>query len=182
MDMDNKNEKKRRKELRIKQYDYSSAGAYFVTICIKNRRRILSEIIKPVGVGAHDDPFYRETQLTEIGRIVEKNLLSSENISGVKIDRYVIMPNHLHVIIVLDPDKYIKRQNGSSRAPTPTNEMLPHIISTFKRFCNKEIGNNIFQRGYIEHIVRDKDDYETRAKYIYENPMRWYYDEMYTEE
>ena len=82
------------------------------------------------------------------------------------IDRYVIMPDHIHAIIVLDPDKYVKCQDGSSRAPTPTNEMLPHIISTFKRFCNKEIGANIFQREYIEHIIRDKEDYETRAKYI----------------
>ena len=169
----------KRKDLRIKQYDYSSKGAYFVTICIKDRERILSDIIKPVGVGAHDDPKIR---LTEIGKIVEKNLLSSENISGVIIDRYVIMPDHIHAIIFLDPNKYQKREGGSSRAPTPTNKMLPHIVSTFKRFCNKELGNNIFQRGYIEHIVRDREDYETRVKYIYENPMRWYYDELYSEE
>jgi hypothetical protein len=60
--------------------------------------------------------------------------------------------------------------------------MLPHIVSAFKRFCNKEIGSNIFQRGYIEHIIRDKNDYEIRKKYICENPMRWYYGEPYTEE
>ena len=108
--------------------------------------------------------------------------MSSENICGVIIDRYVIMPDHIHAIIILDPDKYTKHQNGSSRAPTPTNEMLPHIVSTFKRFCNKEIGDNIFQRGYIEYIIRDREDYETRRKYILENPLRWYYDELYTEE
>ena len=168
----------KRKELRIKQYDYSSRGAYFVTICIKDRKQILSDIIKPVGVGAHDDP---QLRLTSIGKTVEKNLLSSEKISGVTIDQYVIMPDHIHAIIFLDPDKYAERYDGSSRAPTPTNEMLPHIISTFKRFCNKEIGNNIFQRGYIEHIIRDNKDYETRVKYIRENPMYWYYDELYTE-
>ena len=105
--MDKGKELPKRKDLRLKQYDYSSAGAYFVTICIKDRKRILSHI---------------------------------------------------------------------------TNEMLPHIVSTFKRFCNKELGNNIFQRGYIEHIIRDRGDYETRTKYIYENPMRWYYDELYAEE
>jgi len=113
MKMDKEKELPKRKDLRLKQYDYSSAGAYFVTICIKDRKRILSDIVKP---------------------------------------------------------------------PTPTNEMLPHIVSTFKRFCNKEIGNNIFQRGYIEHIVRDREDYETRTKYIYENPIRRYYDKLYTEE
>ena len=53
--------------------------------------------------------------------------------------------------------------------------LFAHIVSTFKRFCNKEIGENIFQRGYMEHIIRDREDYETRVKYIYENPMRRYY-------
>ena len=179
MKMDKKREFPKRKDLRLKNYDYSSAGAYFVTICIKDRKRILSDIIKPVGVGAHDDP---QIRLTEIGKVTEKHLLSSENIPGVKIDRYVIMPNHIHVIIFLSPNEYATQENGSSKAPTPTNEMLPHIVSTFKRFCTKELGNNIFQRGYIEHIVRDQKDYETRTKYIYENPIRWYYDELYTEE
>ena len=78
MKMDKEKELPKRKDLRIKQYNYSWAGAYFVTICVKDRRN--------------------------------------------------------------------------------------------------------FQRGYIEHIIRDKEDYETRAKYIYENPMRWYYDELYFEE
>ena len=172
----------KRKALRLKQYDYSSAGAYFVTICIKDRKRILSDIIKPVGVGAFDDPLTPQIQLTEIGKITEKYLLSSENIPGVKIDRYVIMPDHIHVIIFLYPDEYLKRKNGSSKAPTPTNKMLPHIISTFKRFCHKEIGANVFQRGYMEHVIRDQTDYETRTKYICENPMRWYISKAHTEE
>ncbi len=162
----------KRKDLRIKEYDYSSQGAYFLTICIKDRKPILSNILKPVGVGALDDP---QIRLSKIGKIVEKHLLSSENISGVIIDKYVVMPDHIHVIVFLEPKQYNKHKNGSSRAPTPTNEMLPHIVSTFKRFCNKEIGKNIFQRGYMEHIIRDKEDYETRRKYIHENPMQWYY-------
>ena len=182
MQMDKEKDLPKRKDLRLKQYDYSSKGAYFVTMCIKDRKRILSDIIKPlVGGGAHDDPLIPQIRLTQIGEIVEKYLLSSENISGVKIDRYVIMPDHIHIIIFLNPNEYLKRKDGSSRAPTPTNEMLPHIVSTFKRFCNKEIGDNIFQRGYIEHIVRDRADYETRIKYIYENPIHWYYDELSSE-
>ena len=166
-----------RKKLRLKHYDYSSKGAYFVTICTKDRTPILSNVIKPVGVGALDDPFPK-IQLTAIGKIVEKHLLSSENIAGVAIDRYTIMPDHIHAIIFLDPGKHVVRQGGSSWAPTPTNQMLPHIISTFKRFCNKEIGENIFQRGYMEHIIRDREDYETRKKYIHENPKRWYYERL----
>ena len=120
--MNKENKLAQRKDLRLKQYDYSSKGAYFVTICIKDRKRILSDIIKPaVGVGAHDDPLILQpliprVQLTRIGSIVQKYLLSSENISGVKIDRYVIMPDHIHVMIFLYPDEYATRKDGSSRA------------------------------------------------------------------
>ena len=184
-----------RKKLRISEHDYGSRGAYFVTICVQDRKRLLSEILEPVGCGALDappgaldappgaldDPYMPQIRLTDIGKIVEKYLLSSQNISGVTIDQYVIMPDHIHAIIFLNPDEYNKGLDGSSRAPNPTNEMLPHIISTLKRFCHKEIGEKIFQRGYMEHIIRDREDYETRRKYIYENPMRWYYDELYVE-
>ena len=111
--MESEKELPKRKSTRLKNYDYSSKGAYFVTICVKDRKRILSDIVKSVGVGALDDP---QIRLTAIGKIAEKNLLSSENISGVIIDRYVIMPDHIHAIIFLYPEKYAKRQDGSSRA------------------------------------------------------------------
>ncbi|MBQ7969172.1 MAG: transposase [Clostridia bacterium] len=111
--------------------------------------------------------------MTQIGKIVEKYLLSSENIQGVKIDEYVIMPDHIHAIIFIGKDS---KPKGTSRAPSPTNEMLPHIVSTFKRFCNKEIGYNIFQRSFADHIIRDREDYETRRKYIHDNPIKQYYE------
>ena len=85
--------------------------------------------------------------MTSVGQVIEKKLLSGEKIPGVKIDKYVIMPDHIHVIIFLNPNEYNTSKYGTSRAPSPTNEMVPHIISTFKRFCNKEIGSNIFQRS-----------------------------------
>ena len=180
--MDNKLPK--RKDLRLNNYDYSSKGAYFVTICSKNKEHIFSTIdysafekyevlySRIVGDGALDVP---QPTLTQIGKIVEKYLLSSENISGVTIGEYVIMPNHIHFVVLLDPEKYQREVYGTSRAPSPTNEMLPHIVSTFKRFVNKATGENVFQRSYIEHIIRDANDYNAKRKYIYENPMRWYY-------
>ena len=85
------------------------------------------------------------------------------------------MPNHVHFIVFFDFQKDQSQENGTSRAPSPTNEMLPHLVSTFKRFVNKEVGENIFQRSYIEHVIRDIDDYNIKRKYIYENPVRWYY-------
>ncbi|MBQ8717548.1 MAG: hypothetical protein IJY43_06900 [Clostridia bacterium] len=113
MDSKAENRLPKRKGLRLKQYDYSSRGAYFVTICVKDRKPILSAIEKPVGVGALDDP---QIRLTEIGKTVEKHLLSSEKISGVTIDQYVIMPDHLHIIIFLDPDLYPTQVMTTSRA------------------------------------------------------------------
>ena len=194
------NELPKRKPTRLKNFDYSSRGAYFVTICAKDRARLFSYIVKTnvtatdkplslsVGDGALDVP---QIRLTEIGEIVEKHLLSSENISGVKIDQYVIMPDHIHAIIFLSPEAYTNREqglsraptNGTSRAPSPTaNAMLPRVVSAFKRLCNKELGANVFQRSYAEHIIRDREDYETRKKYVLENPARWYYNELYTKE
>ena len=180
----------KRKDLRLKNYDYSSQGAYFVTICSKNKEHIFSTIdasvfekyeilySRIVGDGAFDVP---QPALTPIGEIVEKYLLSSENISGVTIGEYVIMPNHIHFIVFLNPEKYQRGKHGTSRAPSPTNEMLPHIVSTFKRFVNKATGENVFQRAYIEHIIRDANDYNVKRKYIYENPLKWEFDELYCE-
>ncbi len=116
-----------RKPTRLKAFDYSREGAYFVTVCTKEMTEILSEVIEtgknkhstceettqiPVGVGALDDPFVPcaenyTVSLTDIGKTVEKYLLSSNNISGVRIDSYVIMPNHIHAIIFFDEEKYI---------------------------------------------------------------------------
>ncbi len=185
--MDTEKELHFRKNIRIKNYDYSSKGAYLITICTADRKQLLSKICmqevapQPVGDGALDIPPLKQTPqviLTPIGKTVEKYLLSGENIPGVKINSYVIMPDHIHAIIFLNPDKSKTNVEGMSKAPSPTNHMLPHIVSTFKRFCNKEIGYNIFQRSYYEHIIRDKEDYETRRKYLYENPLRWYYKHM----
>ncbi len=104
----------KRKPIRIKSFNYSSIGAYFITICTQERKRILSEVVKTdnafikqtnnntVGDGAYDVP---KIQLTETGKIVEKYLLSSERIPGIKIDKYVIMPDHIHAIIIID-NKY----------------------------------------------------------------------------
>ena len=180
--MDDTKELPKRKKIRLKKHDYSSIGAYFVTVCIKDRKPILSDIVEPVGDGAYDVPPKRDEKnpfirLKPLGSIIEKHLMSSENIPGVTIDQYVIMPDHIHAIIFLDPDKYTKRADGTSRAPSPTNKMLPHIISTFKRFCNREIGENVFQRSYVEHVIRNRDDYYKHIKYICNNPIERYYRE-----
>ena len=204
-----------RKSTRLKYFDYGTTGAYFITICTENRRKILSKIvgdvfdvsqfardsandkikpvgdgvldvpqlihnnangiIKPVGDGVLDVP--QNVELLSCGIIADKFINQIDDFyDDITVDQYVIMPNHIHMILIVS-------ENGSSGTPTPTrqNSTVSHFVSTFKRFCNKDCGQNIWQRGFYDHVIRNRDDYEKIKKYIYENPMCWYYDELYTE-
>ena len=119
-----------RKPNRIEGYDYSQDGAYFVTICTQDRKKILSQV---VGDDAHIVP-------KPYGRIVEKYI---RNVN--EIEKYVIMPDHIHMIIRLD--------NGSMWASTPTDikpqhNRISNIVRSIKTLTAKEIGEPIFQRSY----------------------------------
>ena len=156
----------KRKPTRLKNYDYSSNGAYFITLCTHNKQKILGNI---VGDGAHDVP---KIILSNQGKIVEKYILSTNNISKLVVDKYVIMPNHIHLILIV--------QNGTSKAPSPTNNLISHSISTLKRFVTKDVGYNIFQRSFHDHIIRDENDYLKILNYIDTNPQKWRDDCFYT--
>ena len=153
-----------RKPNRIPEYDYNQNGAYFVTICTQDRKRILSRII--VGDGAHDVP---KIALTQMGEIAQKYILSSNRIPGIMVDKFVIMPDHIHIILTIDETA----RKGTSRAPSPTNAAIPHFVSTFKRFCHRDIGAVIFQRSYYDHVIRNQQDYDEIWQYIENNPRKW---------
>lgn len=156
----------KRKNNRLKDYDYSSAGVYFITICSKDRKPVFSKI---VGDGDHDVP---RIFLYRYGEIIEKNLECMNRVYDyIKIDKYVIMPNHIHILMSV-------YNSGMSKSPSPTNETIPSFVFTFKRFVNKEAGENIFQRSYYDHIVRDERDYLSRWQYIENNPIKWEEDEL----
>ncbi len=93
---------------------------------------------------------------------------------NVCIDKYVIMPNHIHLILEVKND-------GMSQAPSPTNAIVPKFISLFKRYCNREYGKNIFQRSFHDHIIRDENDYLKIWNYIDTNPQKWQEDCFCTE-
>ena len=157
----------KRKRTRLNGYDYSNAGSYFITICSKDKKPIFSRI---VGVGDLDDP---RVFLYRYGEIIKNNIEYMNNVYDyIEIDNYVIMPNHIHILISVYAD-------GMSRSPSPTNEVIPTFVRTLKRFVNKEAGENIFQRSYNDHIIRDERDYLARWKYIENNPIKWELDELY---
>ena len=200
------NNKPNRKHTRLKHFDYSQNRAYFLTICTKDKKCILSSIVpndesdtltqvfpQTVGDGALDVPLPRDgflpnVKLTRIGKIVEKYILSTNNIENVIIDRYVIMPNHIHMIVAVR-ETFVR--SGTSRAPSPTefgedllieenannnrtNATIPRVVGALKRLVNAEVGENIFQRSYYDHVIRSSEDYEEKVRYILHNPRRWY--------
>ena len=163
---------KKRKTTRLQGADYNSDGLYFITICTENRQCILSRI---VGTGVLDGP---QVELTKYGEIADKYINQLNDFyDDINVDNYVIMPNHIHIILFV-------KGNGPSRTPVPTmqNTVVARFLSTFKRFCNKEYGENIWQYRSNDHIIRNKQDYEEHIKYICENPMNWHLDELYPKE
>ncbi len=161
-----------RKPNRLPNFDYSTPGAYFITICTKDKQCRLGRI---VGGGAFDAP---QMKPNRIGVIVEKNILSGNLISGVSVDKYVIMPNHIHMILLVTS----LYADGTSRAPSPTNAVIPHFVSVFKRFCHRDIGEQIFQRSYHDHVIRGEKDYLKIWEYIENNPAKWEEDCFYKED
>ena len=165
----------KRKPTRLKEYDYGTPGAYFVTICTKDRCELLSEII--VGDGVLDIP---KNKLTEYGKIADKHINQMDAFyQHISVDKYIIMPNHIHLILSVKEFKNCDG-NGMSGTPSPTNMTIPQFISTFKRFCNKEYGKPLFQRSYHDHIIRNKEDYRKIWEYIEQNAERWEKDCYYT--
>ena len=157
----------KRKPTRLKGYEYSTPGAYFITICVKDRKQLLSKII--VGDDAHIVP---KSHISNYGLICDK-YINNINIKyeNVTIDKYVIMPNHIHLIIFL---------HGTMRASSPTKN-IETIIRSFKTLVTKERGYSIWQRSYHDHIIRGEKDYQKIWEYIDTNVIRWEKDFLYND-
>ena len=157
-----------RKSLRLKEYDYGENGAYFVTVCSKEKRHIFGSL---VGAGHPAGP---HTQLSDIGKIVDKNIRAiSENYPDVFVDAYAVMPNHIHIVLRID-----KPYSRAGQCPAPT-VTLPKVMSALKSLCSRESGKALWQRGYYEHVCRNYPDYIACCRYVLDNPAKWAEDEYY---
>ena len=156
-----------RKHTRMAHYDYSTAGAYYVTICTHNRRCLLSRV-----VGRRLAP--AETELSVYGKIAQEQLLLLEKrFPLLKVDQYVIMPNHIHAVLILEETA------GASPRPTLTDIVCAYKSLT-TRACKKLLPiNKLFQTSFYEHVIRGREDYKEIVKYIAENPSRWESDNLY---
>ena len=153
-------ERPERNPNRLTEYDYSTNGAYFVTLCTQDRRKVLSSIVgdgfsvpKPYGMIAEE----------MIAQIPVKY-------PSVTVDKYVIMPDHIHLLLSLD------RKIGTEN-PSPT---LGNVIGWYKYQVTKQSdlqiglnGTKLFQRSYYDHVIRNQRDYDEVWQYIENNPRKW---------
>ncbi len=167
-------DKHHRRSIRLKEYDYSRAGAYFITICTYNKEYILGNII------------HGEMISNEYGMIVENEWVKTAEIrTNVILDKYVVMPNHIHgIIIILDDGR-----DTEHRVPTfeqfgkPTSNSLPTILRSYKAVTTKRIneirksyGKTVWQPRFYDHIIRDKNELDKIGQYIINNPLQWEFD------
>lgn len=166
----------KRKPNRLPMFDYSQNGAYFITICTKNRKNILSDIRR-------GDPRGRPNlELTPIGQIADNTIEYIENKYDISIDKYVIMPNHIHMILLIDRDE--------KRATARVAHTVGNIIGGYKSLVsnqwltkckqrNLHMGT-IWQRSFHDHVIRNELDYRCIWQYIDTNPVKWELDCYYT--
>jgi putative transposase len=144
--------------LRLRGFDYASAGLYFVTVCTHEKRCFL---------GSVDG---EEMILNTLGELVERQLIElPERLDAVAVDSYIVMPNHVHAIVGL-----------GSRARQASPLRLGHVVAAFKSGSAREINRarrtanaSVWQRGYHDHVVRDEIDLQRVREYLDSNPIRW---------
>ena len=165
----------RRKSIRLQDYNYAWPGAYFVTIVTNGRRTLFGNVIDG------------EMRLNGMGKLmVEGWEWLAVRYPYVQLDEYVIMPNHLHGIIVLDD----RATGGSRTAPTGSGDSLRvntarrkplgRLIGAFKTVTTKKVnlangtpGQTLWQRNYYERVIRDDAELDRARKYIVNNPLQW---------
>ena len=166
--MDNEKRMPTRKEIRLKNYNYSSSGGYFLTICTSERRNYFWENVGAT-IGRPQD-----VTLSPYGKIVDEAINNISSIyPALEVDCYVIMPDHIHLLLIIRADEY----GRPMVAPT-----MSRVVQQLKGYITKRIGHSIWQKLFIDHVIRDREDYEAHVKYIYENPIHWQYDHLLTED
>lgn len=174
-----------RKNTRLPGYDYNTPGAYFLTLCTENRRCLLARIVE---TDLLDGP---KIELLHYGKIAAQYINQLNNFyDHISVESYVIMPNHVHILLQVKGEGPSRTSvptdgGGAGEGPSVTklqNSVVSRFVSTFKRFCNKEYGQNIWQSRSYDHVIRDQEDFDKHLQYIYENPFGWQKDEFYAEE
>ncbi len=188
-----------RRSIRLKGYDYSQSGLYFITLCVVDKTCMFGNVVEG------------KMQLNDIGQLVEQEWLNTINIrhNDVRLHNYIVMPNHFHAIIEIrrgeshSPQSHSPKSHSSqshlsqSDSPSITNECninekdLPQrmkspsqtigaIVRGFKGAVTRQLGYSVWQRNYYEHIIRTDASYKNISDYIENNPTKWQSDKLYS--
>lgn len=157
----------KRKPNRLREYDYSTPGAYFITFCTKDRKNLFWE-----NVGA-SIARPQDVQLSSYGTVVDYAIRQIPvHYPAISVDHYVIMPNHIHLLL------QIKTHDNGRAMLAPT---ISRVIQQMKGSITKQIGFSVWQKLYHDHVIRGEQDYRKIWEYIENNPMQWALDCFYTE-
>lgn len=150
-----------RKHPRLKTYDYSQDGYYYVTICTKDKACTLGR------VGRSGPERIPTVYLSPLGRIVKKYIDRIDTVyPQTRVDQYVIMPNHVHMILALESDLGC----GGLGADRPT---VLSVVHGTKAMVTKEWGMPVWQASFYEHVIRNTESYVEICRYISGNPGKW---------
>lgn len=163
-----------RKGLRLPGYDYSRAGGYFITVCTHKRSCILSRVL------SGNENRRSQIELTNLGRIAEEVLLQLEKQYNILVPSWVIMPNHIHLILV------IENSGGKTRVSAGqfVGAFKSIVFNQWKKECDRcgMASGKLWQRDFYDHIIRNEADFLEKLKYIDENPDKWSMDNLYISE
>ncbi len=165
--------KPHRKSIRLKNYDYSQNGYYFVTICTKNREEYFGQI--------NDD----EMILSQYGKIAKQSWLEiPEHFEDIRVDEHVIMPNHIHGIVIIDSgDEPVGNRHACSLQEERQYQKLPVVIGSYKSSVTRELNQMHdkfhfkWQKSYYDHIIRNDKSLDRIRHYIHYNALKWEYDQ-----
>lgn len=166
---------RRRSHMRLTGFDYSQAGAYFVTVCAQGRKSLFGNVVKD------------KIELNKFGGLVQRGWEDLPcKYSSIKLDRFVVMPNHIHGIIIIvgaglpRPVDPLTDEGGGETPPLQNQPSLSRIIGYFKYQSAKKInelratpGDKVWQRSFYEHVIRDDESLNRIREYIATNPRRW---------
>lgn len=163
-----------RKNPRLHDYNYSENGAYFITICTQEKKHLFSRIVDSTAN-------LPECELTDYGRIVQSVLSLLPKRFPITVERYVIMPNHIHLLVMIQD---MDRVRAIRESPLQGRSMISNVVGYLKMNASKEIHrmggpSQIWQRSFHDHIIRDRKDFEKIWMYIEDNPRRWKEDCFY---
>lgn len=153
-----------RKKIRLDGFDYSSCGMYFVTICTTKRYALLWE---ELSIGQN------EPSISQTGKIVDAAIQQIPcHYDAIEIDKYCIMPDHVHLIVIIRPNEQASHAVDPAVQET-ANAVLQTVIGSMKRWVSRQLGYSIWQKSFYEKIIRNRAEMDEIRQYIHDNPRKY---------